>query len=157
MLFRSISKLPSIEVLLLWAERQGSAEVLPMHIEAACGANGWYIEGDLNVINGLVWGFLNSAVTDKARITFSNAGRMNGLDAWRRLCYRTDLGSENRIMELERQIDRPQSFKSIDAVLPGLEDWDNLLRRMREAGGELPSDRKLRYKLLEMLDRKSVV
>ena len=34
-----ISKLPSIEVLLLWAESRGSAEVLPMHIEAACSAN----------------------------------------------------------------------------------------------------------------------
>ena len=67
------------------------------------------------------------------------------------MCFRIDLGADSRVRELQRQIDRPPSFRNTEAVLPGLEDWDTLLRKMREAGGELPTDRRLRDKLLEML------
>jgi len=146
-----ISKVPALEPILFWAEHQGSTEIPPDRLQAAVMAHNWRLDTDVVVLSGLIWGFLNSACQDKARIIFDNASRMNGLDAWRRLCFRIDLGSDSRIRELQRQIDRPPAFKNIEGVLTGLEEWDTLLRKMREAGGELPSDRRLRDKLLEML------
>jgi len=123
-----ISKVPALEPILFWAEHQGSTEIPVERAQAAVMAHSWRLETDVVVLSGLIWGFLNSACTDKARIIFDNASRMNGFDAWRRLCFRIDLGADSRIRELQRQIDRPPSFKNIEGVLAGLEDWDSCAR-----------------------------
>ena len=88
-----------MEPILFWAEQQASSEISIERIQAAVKANNWQLGTDVQVLSGLVWGFLNSACSDKARVIFANAARMNGFDAWRRLCFPIDLESDSRIRE----------------------------------------------------------
>ena len=88
---------------------------------------------------------------DKAFTTFCNAEHLNGFDAWRRLVYHIDLGADSRIWNAERKLENPALFRRVEDVLQGMEDWEKVIREVREAQGTVPNDRTMRYKLLEML------
>jgi len=105
-------------------------------------------------LSGMVWGFLNSSVSDKATPFFRRAPELNGFEAWRLLCRKIDQGSSQRLEVLRKQVRRfthETKVKNLDDIAATLTIFENLVNDFREAGGEEVLDATMKSDALEVL------
>ena len=86
-----ISKSPALFKLLPWAESQDHTEITGSRICAVVGAR--LDHNELELLNIALWGFLSTCTSSTAETIFNSAEKLNGLEAWRKLCRHIDWGA----------------------------------------------------------------
>ena len=86
-----ISKSPALHKLLHWAEAQDRNVITTDMLMAATRALA--NQNEIELLNIAVWGFLGTSTTSTAETVHGSGEKLNGLEAWRRLCRHIDWGA----------------------------------------------------------------
>ena len=89
MLMEVISKAFEMSKLLPWAESAQGATITEAHV-AYLASSDECMDNDPQRLSRDLWGYLNLALTGKAKDAFKNVEKGNGFDAWRTLVHRYD-------------------------------------------------------------------
>ena len=142
-----LGRVPMMKWVLKWAEDFGNNFIDPTHIQSLRN----YLDEDPDVLNHLLWAFLNINLTAKAREIFCNVPDSQGLEAWRRIHCHIYSKSERRVDELYQAIHHPKAAPNPQDVSAVLEEWDTNQRVYAELGGVPLRDDELRNIVLKIV------
>ncbi len=126
-----LGRAPIMKFLLKWAEDFGTMEITS---DAVQGLK-MFMDEDPEVMDHLLWAFLNINLTDAAREIFCNCQDSRGLEAWRRINRLIFSRTEQRHDELYKLIHNPRSASNPAEVQAVLEEWTTNQRLFKEIGG----------------------
>ena len=101
--------------------------------EAVEELKGWMDE-DPDVVDHLLWGFLNLNLAGAAREIFCNTGQSQGFEVWRKIHALIYAKTERRRDELYVKIHNPKAAAHAGEVSRSLEEWDTNQRIFRVNG-----------------------
>ena len=153
-----ISRVPAINEILYWAEREESG-ITSERLHQAIGRGLEVCDRDGNVVNHVellnssIWGFLANCVSGEAEIMFKQAPRLAGIDAWRRIIRLIDNGRGIRLEQLRNEIRQIRAYpiKTLEGVTVGVAEYENRVRDYVEAGGRQPPEDEMKSDLNALL------
>ena len=153
-----ISRVPAINEILYWAEREESG-ITSERLHQAVGRGLEICDRDGNmvnhveVLNSSVWGFLANCVSGEAEVMFKQAPRLAGIDAWRRIIRLIDNGRGIRLEQLRNEMRQIRAYpiKSLEGVTVGVAEYENRVRDYVEAGGRQPPEDEMKSDLNAIL------
>ena len=136
-----ISKCPTLLAVLNWGERHGEEQVR----NGAWRNTSWrgreMRNGQLDRINELIWGFMDTCFTDGARAVFDRAGTLNGFDASRAVVQEIQKGRGIRLAQLGEVVRSPVKIANGEDVANCILKFENTIRDYVQAGGERSNDK----------------
>ena len=102
-----ISKCPDILPILNHVEDMDTEEITTEDLKAEANSYRWMTEINIKRISEILWGFLNTCLSGKARTCFEGADMCNGFDAWRRVVQQIHQGANVRLGTLRRLVKSP--------------------------------------------------
>ncbi len=106
---------------------------------------------DARKAGGAIWGFLSTALKDKAHLIFDGASDLNGFDAWRRIMQHVHQGETVHKGQLRMLVKNPPLIKSLEEVPLGIVRFEKIMADYEAAGGDLPGPREMKEDLLKTL------
>ena len=102
--------------------------------------------GELNVrrLSELVWGFLNSCLTGKAREEFDGADILDGVDGWRLVIQHIFQGAQTRKGLLRKSVKNPPAISKLEDVPSGITRFASIMKAYTGAGGSPPEGHELK-------------
>ena len=142
-----LGRAPIMKFLLKWAEDFGTMEITS---DAVQGLK-MFMDEDPEVMDHLLWAFLNINLTGAAREIFCNCQDSQGLEAWRRINRLIFSRTEQRHDELYKLIHNPRSASNPAEVQAVLEEWTTNQRLFKEIGGVPLREDELRNLVLKVV------
>ncbi len=146
-----ISKCPHVLPMLKYVEDLDTEEITPEHLKAEARSYMWMKEDDVQRLNEILWGFLNTCLSGKARTCFEGADMCNGFDAWRRVVQQIHQGANVRLGTLRRLVKSPPQIAKLEDIDAGIVRFEGIMKDYRAAGGVPPEGAELKNDLLETL------
>ena len=107
------------------------------------------------VLDALLWGFLNTNLTDDAwnilDVVSGAEGHTRGLEVWRRLCDDIVNKSSAERLLMEDHILRPAPCKGIEDVMSRIDSWDVERQAWVRSGGRILDEYELVSIIITML------
>ncbi len=146
-----MAKCPDILPILNFAEDLEDTELTPEALQRESNSCRWMTEINTRRLSEVVWGFLNTCLTDKARTCFEGADILNGFDAWRRVIQHVHQGANVRLGTLRKAVKNPPKIGSLQDIDSGITRFESIMRDYRMAGGSPPEGIELKNDFLETL------
>ena len=110
---------------------------------------------ELNVITlcDKLWGWLNTALLDKAHEYFEAADELNGFDGWRRIVQQIHKGSKTRNGNLRRLVKKMPMIARVEDFDSGILRFEAIMRDYDRAGGVVPTSEEMKEDLIDILPR----
>ena len=105
----------------------------------------------LDRINELIWGFMNTCLKDGARTVFDSADALHGFDAWRAIIQEIQKSRGIRLAQLRKVVRSPVKISKVEDVANGILKFENVIRDYVQAGGERPNDKEMKNDLIDTL------
>ena len=146
-----VSRCPILVPTLDWVEKR---DVQNITLGMLCGRpwRGKRISDvQMERLNELIWGFLNTCLKDSAHTVFENVELLNGLDAWRAVVLEIHRGQGIRLAQLRKIVRNPPSISKVEDVAGGILRFENAVKEYAAVGGDAPNDKELKSDLLDTL------
>ena len=146
-----ISKCPDILPILNHVEDMDTEEITVEDLQTEANSYRWMTEINIKRISEILWGFLNTCLSGKARTCFEGADMCNGFDAWRRVVQQIHQGANVRLGTLRRLVKSPPQIAKLEDIDAGIVRFEGIMKDYRTAGGTPPEGAELKNDLLETL------
>ncbi len=143
-----VSRCPEAEVILGWAEEQGSRAITRDELRAGIPVA---VEMEPEVLAHHVWGFLQHCLTHSALRTFRNSEKRNGLEVWRQLTLEINSRTDCREHSLRDRVQRPQQATDLKGITHAIAAWETDYNEYRDAGGGEMFFKEQRGQILRLL------
>ena len=143
-----VSRCPEAEVILTWAEREGSKAITREALRAGVPLA---VEIDPELLAHHIWGFLQHCLTQGALRTSRNAEKRNGLDVWRQLTLEINSRTDCREHGLRDRVQRPTQAADIKGIKNAIAVWETNYNEYLDAGGSEMFYKERRGQILRLL------
>ena len=146
-----VSRCPPLMPMLNWAEKHDAQSVKVEDMYGKLWRRQLLPDGQIDRINELVWGFLNTCISGEARTCFESVNSLSGLDAWRAIVQEIQRGRNIRLAQLRKIVRNPPGINKVDEVANGIMRFENNIRDYVAAGGDQPNPKEMKSDLLDTL------
>ena len=153
-----IRRVPALYKILQWAERQkGHIIFEKLRQSAGKGLNSFDRYGPpadhMAAADATVCGCVSNCAAGEAKLLFKQAGRLEGIQAWRRIARLIENGSDGKCKQLRREVRMARShhIRSLVHVTMRIAKYENKIRDYVDAGCRQPPEDELKSDLNAIL------
>jgi len=146
-----ISKRPELKPILDFSEGMGNEVFTNDALVADAGTYRWMTETNVRRLSEILWGFLNTCLSGKAKEEFEAAEELDGVHAWRRVIQHIWQGAKVRQRLLRKAVKNPPMIKSLEEVTTGITRFEGIMKAYKGVGGLPPTGQELKNDFMDIL------